>query len=186
MSPRLLAWALAALPPAPTTRTFTIACDTPVGKMRAQETYIFAPAQDPVREGQLARFQLDVPAPALVPPIRTHFLAATITLPLPTGLAIEAVSTAAPATPDYSSVEARAESGAVVLTLRGDFVLDGKPRPVPPLTIDARVTAPPGTTIDWMPPAPIVGVAKAAFLGTQSSRCRIEHPAPLGETHVAP
>lgn len=181
----LLVWALAAAPP-PTSRTFTLACDTPIGRMKAEETYTFAPAQDPVREGQLVRFTVDVPAPALVPPFRTRFLAAMITLSLPNGLQLEAVHPDAAATPDYSSVEARSAEGAVVVTLRGDFVLDGKPRPVPPIEIDARVTAPPGVTLDWMPPAPIEGVAKAPLLGTQASRCRIENPAPLGQTHVAP
>ncbi|MHB8416768.1 MAG: hypothetical protein ACYDCL_01745 [Myxococcales bacterium] len=137
-----------------------------------------------MREGQLARFRLDVPAPTLVPPVRTRFLAALITLPLPNGLTVEAVHPEAAATADYSSVDTRIEGDAVVLSLRGDFVLDGRPRPVPPITIDARVVAPPGVTLDWMPPA-IEGFAKAPLLGTQASRCRILDPAPLGQTRVA-
>ncbi|HUB07660.1 MAG TPA: hypothetical protein VMB50_11690 [Myxococcales bacterium] len=176
--------ALLAAPP-PTTRTFTLACDTPLGRMKSQETYTFAPAEDPVRAGQLARFRVEVPAPTLVPPLRTHFLAAMITLALPSGLALEGVRPEASVTADYSSVEARPAGDSVVVTLRGDFVLDGRPRPVPPIVIDARVTAPAGVTLDWMPPD-IEGVARAPLLGTQASRCRIVDQGPLGETHVSP
>lgn len=182
MSPLLLL--AAALGASVDARTFTVSCSSPLGPMRSRETYALAANEEPAREGDVVHYRIDVPPPLFVPPVPTHFLAATMIFQVPTGLEVLSARPVQDRTADYSQVAANVEGSAIVVELHGDFKLDGRSRPVPPVEVEARVVATPGEVISWMPPEPIEGLARAPLVGEQNSRCRVVDPEPIGETHV--
>jgi hypothetical protein len=172
-------------PPKPGSFTYQLSCDTIIGDVKTWVTYTVKASAEPVASGQEVTYAINAPIAKVNAGVTPRFQSSTITFDVPDGLAVESVSSAPTAdTPDIKTAEAHLDNGQILFTVTGDFDLDDTPRPVPDVTVLAKITAATGGTVSWMAPVRVVGHANAGIFGDQTTTCHFEQTGSIWVSHV--
>ena len=181
-----------ALPLTPTTTrvgntevyTYQLVCPSPVGDLSTSIEFTVTDSIENLVNGEAVTYSITAPLAQVSSPVTPTFESSTTTYAIPAGLTVTAARMDPTSNSDFPTASTKVDPTSVSFTIEGSFPLDGSPRTVPTLVIDATVTATTGEDIVWETPTSIVGAASVPILGSQSSSCTFPTSGPIGTTAV--
>jgi len=166
--------------------SYTLSCPSPLGDLTTSVTYTVTDSIEDARPGDPITYRITAPIAQVKAPITPTFISSTSTFTLPEGFKATSASTDPAKNENFSSSSARLQGNNLVVSLNGDFPIDGSNRPTPTIVVVGTVTGPPKSTIVWMTPTSVVGKANAGFFGDRDSTCSFPTTGPIGRTDIAP
>lgn len=167
------------------TYTYQLVCPSPVGDLSTSIDFTVTDSIENLVEGESVTYSITAPLAQVKSPVTPTFESSTTTYAIPAGLKVTAARMDPESNSDFPTSSTKVDDTSVSFTINGSFPLDGTPRTVPTLVIDATVTATPGQDIVWTTPTSIVGSASVPILGSQTSNCSFPTSGPIGTTRVA-
>lgn len=164
--------------------TYQLVCPSPVGDLSTSIEFTVTDSIENLVEGEAVTYSITAPLAQVKSPVTPTFESSTTTYAIPTGLKVTAARMDPTSNSDFPTTSTKVDATSVSFTINGSFPLDGSPRTVPTLVIDATVTATTGEDIVWSTPSSIVGSASIPILGSQSSTCTFPTSGPIGSTVV--
>jgi len=164
--------------------TYQLVCPSPVGDLATSIEFTVTDSLEHVTNGEAVTYSIKAPLAQVKSPVTPTFESSTTTYAIPAGLKVTSAALDPESNSDFPTTSTKVDDTSVSFTINGSFPIDGSPRQVPVLVIDATVTAGPGEDITWTTPTSIVGSASVPILGSQSSSCTFPTAGPIGTTNV--